>query len=560
MKAVACSIGLALISGLPLGGADIREHEHPDRIYLRAIQEKVDLIFTHRNAASPAKHMLETMGSGVGLLDFDRDSYVDVYLADGARHVSPGISGGSGRLFRNVGGKQFADVTPTSGIKTPDMYGMGVAVADYDNDGLQDLYLTGYPRNYLFRNTGDGHFQDQTQFAGVRADGWSTCAVFFDFDRDGLLDLYVCRYVKYNPRNEPYCGIKKEGWKTYCLPDVFDSASGILYHNVGDGKFKEITEEARVHAPYAKSLGVAVSDYDRDGWPDLFIANDRVRNLLFRNLGHGKFEEIAELAGVAYSDHGVARAGMGVDFADYDNDGRPDVLVTNFETEGAAIFRQISPARFEDVATRSEVYRRTYPFVGFGAKFVDLDNDGYRDIVITNGHVTDNIELYKDNSAYPQPKLVFRNKSGSGFSLVNGAIAGGKSSVARGAAFGDLDNDGRVDVIISNNGGSVELLRNESASDSHWLALDLVGRESNRDGIGARLELEAGALKQIHEVGGAGSYLSANDLRVYFGLADEEKVNKLVINWPSGHEQIIADLPAERCYQVIEGRAHKVLW
>ena len=428
---------------------------------------------------------------------------------------------------------------------------MGVAVADFDNDDFPDLYLAGYPRNYLFRNSGSGRFRDVTAEADVAAGGWSTSAVFFDYNGDGWLDLYVGRYVSYEPAREPFCGIRKDGWRSYCLPDVFGGISGVLYRNRRGRSFVDATREARVAVPEAKTLGLAVSDYNRDGFPDLFVANDRVRNFLFRNRGDGTFEDRAELDGVAYSDDGAARAGMGCDFADFDNDGNADVLVTNFETEGAGLFRNDGRGSFTDVANRSSLGRRSYLFVGFGAKLVDLDADGRRDAFVVNGHVIDNIALYKDSVAYRQPKLVFHN-TGVGFDSIALPEDVSAPSVARAAAFGDFDNDGRIDVLIANNGGPAELLANVSSPDNHWLILKLVGTRSNRDGIGARVELRAGPLRQTHEATAGSSYLSANDPRVFCGLGPRRRAERIDIHWPSGTIQTLENVSANQVLRVVE--------
>ncbi|MEW5978267.1 MAG: CRTAC1 family protein [Acidobacteriota bacterium] len=547
--------GCAVLVGLTLmatTGALPDEGNRSPAIVFRPVQDSVGLTFLHQNGASPRKHMIETMGSGGGFIDFDNDGFLDVYLVQGARLDESGKpTGTGGRLFHNLGGRRFEDVTEGSGIRTTDWYGMGVAVADFDNDGWQDLFLTGYPRNYLFRNLGTGRFADVSTGAGVSGGGWSTSAAFFDYDNDGWLDLYVCRYVDYDPLTEPSCGAEKEGWKSYCLPDAFKGISGLLFRNSG-GQFKEVTRETGVYRPEAKSLGVTISDFDNDGNQDLFVANDRVRNFLFRNEGAGRFLERGELAGVAYSSDGQVRAGMGVDFADADNDGQPDVLVTNFETEGAALFRNLN-GLFEDVAMFSELGPRSFLHVGFGAKLVDLDGDGWRDIFLVNGHVLDNIALYKDGVSYLDKKQVFRHLGGHKFVYLESALTSSPAAVGRGAAFGDYDNDGKVDVLVTNNGGAAELLRNESPGRNRWMAFKLVGTQSNRDAIGARLELRAGGLRYRAEVASSGSYLSSHDLRVYVGLGTNERVEQVLIHWPSGLTEQLTDLKPNRILRVVEG-------
>jgi hypothetical protein len=430
---------------------------------------------------------------------------------------------------------------------------MGLATGDYDNDGFVDLYLTQFGGNLLFRNKGDGSFADVTSVAGVAGGKWSSSAAFFDFDRDGLLDLYVGRYLEWEIGKGPPCGNPDLGWKSYCLPDPFPPVPDILYRNNGDGTFTDVTNQAGIDSVRAKALGVTVCDFDRDGWIDVFVANDRHKDYLFRNNGDGTFEEMGSIAGVSYSLDGVRRAGMGTDFGDFNRDGWPDLLVTNFADEGIALFESFEAEFFEDQAGLVGLLEPSFNYVIFGIRFFDFDCDGLLDVLAVTGHILDDIARYREDRTHEGPTLLFRNL---GEKFVNVKEPEGsplsRRNVSRGAAFGDLDNDGDVDVIVNNNDSAPLILRNEAGDQRHSMLLKLEGDKSNRDGIGTRVEVSAGGKIQVFEVKSAASYMSANDLRLHVGLGEEKVVEAVTLRWPSGHNQEIRDLKAGYLHVISE--------
>jgi hypothetical protein len=510
------------------------------------VRENSGVDFGHRNGALGEKELIETFASGVAVFDYDNDGLLDVYLVNGASLPSllKETPEYFNRLYDNEGGLRFSDVTFKAGVQGKG-YGMGAATGDYDNDGHVDLYVTNFGPNLLFHNRGDGTFEEIADKAGVTGGGWSTSAAFLDYDRDGHLDLYVCRYVVYETGKKPRCGETHRGLLSYCIPDVYEPMTNILYRNNRDGTFKDVSREAGIERVKGRGLGVTVGDYDRDGWPDLFVANDRSRNFLFHNRGDGTFEEVALPLGVALSTEGMARAGMGTDFGDFDQDGWTDILVNNFETEGAALFRNLDGHFFEDVGGAAGVNEPSYPYVVFGGKLLDYDNDGTLDIFAVSGHTQDDIDKYKPHVTYPEPKLLFRNVGGR-FSLIRNSPSGPLSrlKVSRGAAFGDLDNDGDIDVIVNNTNDHPEILRNDLGARKNSLLLKLVGTKSNRDGFGARLEVRCGENVRILEAKSAASYMSANDMRVHVGLGALRLINELALRWPSGKTQSIRNLAA----------------
>lgn len=522
--------------------------------YASVTGERIGITFRHHNGSTGEKEMIETMGSGCALLDYDNDGKLDIYFISGAslpslRKENPRYFN---RLYRNLGDFIFADVTVAANVQGHG-YGMGVAAADYDNDGFIDLYLTNFGRNQLFHNRGDGTFVDVTDKAGVGAAGWSTSAAFFDYDRDGYLDLFVCRYVEYELGKQTPCGDPRRGLRSYCLPDKFQATSCILFRNSRDGTFSDVSQAKGIGQIKGKGLGVVMVDVNQDGWMDIFVANDRTRNFLFLNNRGLHFAEVGTVSGVGYSVNGAARAGMGVDSGDFDQDGLPDILVTNFEAEGIALFRNEGSNFFQDESGKRGLLEASFPYVGFGAKFIDYENDGQLDIFAVNGHVLDDISSYQDHLTYPQPKLLFQNIGGY-FSLVNesdgGALA--TKSVGRGAAFGDMDNDGDMDVVINNNGSPPEFLRNNLDNGNRSMLLKLRGTKSNRDGIGTRVEVRHGNKVQMLEAKGGASYLSHNDLRVHVGLGKANLIDELVLYWPSGKVQRIRKLVAGHLYSISE--------
>jgi hypothetical protein len=502
------------------------------------------------------KELVETIGGGVALFDYNGDGLLDIFLVNGAD--TPSLAKNEpryfNRLYRNDGGFHFTDVTLTTGVQGTG-YGMGAAVGDYDNDGFPDLYVTNFGKNELYHNRRDGTFVNVTKEAGVEAGGWSTSAAFLDYDRDGYLDLFVSRYVNYDIGMGPTCGDRARHLVSYCFPDLFQPATNLLYHNNGDGTFRDVSRESGIGGFNGRGLGVAVGDFDGDGWPDIFVANDRSRNFLFRNKGDGTFEEVALPAGVAYSADGSVRAGMGTDFGDYNGDGWPDILVANFETEGLGLFQNVKGKYFLDVEGPLHLRELSFPYVSFGAKFLDYDNDGSLDIFVANGHTQDDIASYKPDASYSQPKLLFQNRGGQ-FSLVHDDPAGplSQSKVSRGAAFGDLDNDGAVDIVVNNTSDYPQILKNEIGAKNHSLILKLVGAPSNRDGIGTKIEVHCGTSVQFLEVQSAGSYMSANDTRSDIGLGSCGSADEIKLRWPSGVSQTLRAVRSGFLYVVSEDK------
>jgi hypothetical protein len=504
--------------------------------------------FTHASSATASKYLVETMGGGVALADFDNDGRLDVFFTNGAKIDDP-MPQGKGpdksepaywnRLYRQGNDGSFTDVTEKAGLTglPQNRYGMGVAAGDYDNDGFTDLYVTNYGGNTLYRNNGNGTFTDVTARAGVAGGGWSASAGFVDYDNDGHLDLFVTRYLEWSFQQNRYCGEKKPGYRAYCHPDNFEGVANILFRNNGDGTFAEVSAKTGIAAAVGKGLGLAFADYDDDGWIDVYVANDSVPCFLFRNTGKGGFVEEALLAGVALNEDGKTFAGMGVDFGDYDNDGRADVFVTDLSNERYRLFRHNGDGTFRDATNASGVGGATLAFSGWSTRFFDYDNDGWKDIFVAQGHVMDTIEKTSPNLRYLQPPLLLRNESGR-FTRVLAGDVFRKDWAGRGAAFGDLDNDGDVDVVVSNVGQQAVVLRNEGGNRNQWLGLRLAGRKSNRDGIGARVKVvSASGLTQHALVTTAVGYLSASDKRLIVGLGSEATAKLVEIRWPSGTVQ-----------------------
>jgi len=521
--------------------------------------------FHHENSPTSNKYLPETMGGGVALLDFDNDGDLDIFFTNGARlddPMPPGKKPDKGdaryfnRLYRNDGGWKFTDVTAKAGLSgAGSEYSMGVAVGDYDNDGFPDIYVTGYGGNILYRNRGDGTFENVTAKAGVAASGWSSSAGFIDYNNDGKLDLFVCRYLDWTFQNNIPCGDRTPGARAYCHPDNFKGVTNILYRNNGDGTFTDVSQQAGIADPNGKGLGVAFADYDGDGWTDIYVANDSVMCFLYHNKGNGTFEEVALTAGAGYNEDGKPYAGMGVDFADYDNDGLPDIFVTNLSQETYALYRNIGRGSFQYATNHSGVGHASRPYSGWSTKFIDYDNDGWKDIFVTQGHVLDTIGLTAPNLQYQQPPMLLHNNNGN-FTRVPPAAAGAAFSIAktgRGAAFGDMDNDGYIDAVVSNIGQAPTILRNTSDKRNHWLTMRFEGKRANRDGIGCRVKITMQpGRSQYYEVQTASGYLSASDRRLVIGLGSETVVPQIEIRWPGGRAQTLTRVKADRILVVQE--------
>ena len=519
------------------------------------VAERSGVRFEHAASATSQKYLPETMGSGVAMFDYNNDGLLDLFFVNGAALRDPMPPGAKpdkndprfwNRLYRNNGDGSFTDVTKAAGLQG-EGYGMGVAAADFDNDGWQDLYVTNAGRNTLYHNNGDGTFTDVTEKAGVAASGWSVAACFVDYDRDGHLDLIVTRYLDWEFSSNLYCGDHKPGYRSYCHPDQFKPVTALVYRNNGDGTFTDVSNKSGIGAVPGKGLGIAINDFDRDGWPDIVIANDSFPEQLFRNNRDGSFREVATDLGMAYNEDGKTFAGMGVDFADYDNDGWPDVFIDALANQRYALFQNRKGGSFDYVSGPTGVARITAAHSGWGAKLFDYDNDGWKDLFVAQGHVMDNIELTQPGFRYREPLLLMNNRQGKfeDVSRQSGAIFQ-TAIAARGAAFGDLNNDGLVDVAINCHNGRALVLMNRGGNGNHWLMVNTIGRKSNRDGIGAEIRVVSpSGLEQHGFVSTAGSYASASDKRVHFGLGRENYASLVEITWPSGaiqrQERVKAD-------------------
>jgi hypothetical protein len=468
--------------------------------------------FHHDNAASTEKYLIETMGSGAAWLDFDGDGFLDAYLVNSAAtaQYQPQKPLRSA-LYRNNGDSTFSDVTAKAGVAAEGLFGMGVAVGDYDNDGDPDLFVAGHARSILYRNNGDGTFADVTAKANVTNKGmWGSSAGWFDYDNDGKLDLVIANYLDWSEKNNLFCGDQRPGYRSYCHPNKYRGQTVTLYRNLGDGSFQDVSEKSGIGQQAGNGLGVVCFDFDDDGWMDVFVANDSMQNFLFRNKGDGTFDDVTLLAGVAFGENGEVEAGMGTDAADFDGDGHLDLYLTHLDFEFDRLYRNIGDGSFEDATFRSKLGYDSFHVSGFGVRFVDYDNDGLRDIFAVNGHVLDNITLFHAKTKYAEPKSIYRNQGGT-FANVTAQLGPdvSRDRVSRSAAFGDYDNDGDLDVLVGNNGQAAELLRNEGGNGGHWLQIHLVGTASNRDGVGARVKVVSGDLTQYDQRKGHGSSFDA---------------------------------------------------
>ena len=513
------------------------------------------ITFVHSHGGFGKKYLPETIGSGVVFFDMDADGWQDVLLVN-ARSLNPSASGAKRTLpglYRNVQGT-FTDVTRGSGLDV-EMYGIGGTSADFDNDGRADLYLTALGGNRLFRNLGGGRFSDVTKQAGVGDGGFSTSALWFDYDKDGRLDLFVANYVQWTPATDLHCTLDGKN-KTYCTPESYKGQSPSLYRNRGDGTFESVTRKAGVYDTSSKGLGAAMLDFDGDGWMDLFVANDTEPNRLYKNRHDGTFEDVAVGAGVALSQQGVARAGMGVDAADYDGSGRPSVIVGNFSNEMMALYHNEGNGLFIDDAPRLTIGRSTLLTLTFGCFFFDYDLDGYPDIFAANGHVSDDIEQVQARVTYAQPPHLFRNVGGKQFADARAQVgpAFGRSMVARGAAYADYDNDGDLDVLINVNNGPARLLRNDGGNRSNVVRIQTIGAGSNRDGIGARVEVTAAGRRTWQIVKTGSSYASQSELPLTFGLGAASNVEAIRVTWPSGQVDAVAGQQANQVLTIEEGK------
>ena len=511
--------------------------------------------FTHFKGNDGVSINLEEFGPGVCVSDYDKDGWQDIYFVNGRDRYNRGIAA-KNALYHNNGNGTFTDVTEAAGVPGTN-YGLGCVWGDYDNDGFPDLFVTQFGANVLYHNNGDGSFTDVTAKAGVaglEAGEFHSGAVFLDYDRDGKLDLYVGSYVALGPKAQRYCDIG--GIKSSCAPAVYPGSPNALYHNNGNGTFTNVTVAAKILQPNGKNLSVGAYDWDNDGWPDLFVANDGQPAYLYENLHNGKFRETAELAGMAYNTHGQMMASMCISLGDFNNDGWLDLYISDFQKNSDHVWRNSGKGYFDEVSDEAGITLATKDVLSFGGGFFDYDNDGWLDIFIGNGHVYPEIEQVTADTLYKQHNSLFHNEKNGKFSEVS--AQGGLNSLppraARGVAFADFDNDGYIDVVVANNGDPPTLLHNNALHKNHFVNFKLVGTKSNRDALGARIRVTANDINQIREIAGGGSYLSQSDLRANFGLGNATTISTVEITWPSGAHQTFQNVAADHFYQVTEGR------
>ena len=511
--------------------------------------------FRHNNGAFGKKYLPETLGSGGAFLDFDNDGWQDILLVNSKNW--PGRPGGPSypALYRNNKNGTFTDVTRQAGLAV-ELYGFGVAAADYDNDGFTDVYITALGPNRLFRNLGNGRFADVTTRARVGDPGFSTSAMWFDFDRDGRLDLFVANYVEWSIEKDLFCTLDGKA-KSYCTPESYKGQSSSLYRNKGDGTFEDVTRASGLHDPSAKALGVALIDYDSDGLPDIFVANDTQPNRLYRNRGNGTFVDVGMTAGVAFNEAGVARAGMGVDAADYDRSGRQSLVIGNFSNEMMALYSNEGNGLFIDEAPASTIGKVSLLTLTFACFFFDFDLDGLLDIFAVNGHVADDISRVQPKVTYAQSPHLFRNRGSKKFDAVTATVGSDlpKPIVGRGAAYGDFDNDGDLDLLVATNSGPAKLLRNDGGNRNHSLRIRTVGTASNRDGIGAKVRVTLDNGTRLWSMVKTGSsYCSQSEMPLTFGLGSASKVTAIEITWPNGKVETLPGVPANQTVTVQEGK------
>lgn len=527
-------------------------------VIFRDVTQQSGIRFVHNNGAFGKKFLPETLGPGVAFIDYDDDGWPDIFLVNGMdwpghaqRHTTP-------KLYHNNHDGTFSDVTHKAGLDV-EMYGMGVAVGDYDNDGFDDLFVTAFGQSRLFHNNGNGTFTDVTQKAGLRGPReLSTSAAWVDYDKDGRLDLVVANYVQWTEQTDLYCTLDGKS-KSYCTPESYKGTAVRLWHNRGDGTFEEVSQKAGLGEPTSKTMGIAVLDYDDDGWPDLLLSNDTQPNKLYRNNGNGTFSEKGVIAGIAFSEDGVARAGMGVDVADYDHSGRPSLMITNFSNQMLSLYHNEGKGLFVDDAPQSAIGRATLLTLGFGCFFFDYDLDGWTDIFIANGHIDPDIQKVQANVKYAMPPHLFRNLGKGKFEEVTNSMGAAfiAPRVGRGAAYADINNDGRLDLLLATNGGPAYLFRNQAQAGSaanRSLRLKLVGTKSNKDGIGAVVRLSSGGETQTQMLRSGSSYLSSSELILTFGLAQHDKADAIEIRWPSGQVDRLSNVTVGQTVTVTEGK------
>ena len=547
----------ASISEQPNAQQPTKAHDAPSTGHFTDIRKQAGITFVQDSTESDQKYYLETMGTGVGWIDYDQDGLMDLYFVQsGATDAYTPAHPLRSALYHNNGDGTFTDVTAKAGVGGEGHYGQGVAVGDYNNDGFPDLYVTGYGRAILYRNNGDGTFTDVTAKAGVGDDGnWSTSAGWFDFDKDGWLDLVVTNYLDWSPKDNLWCGERKPGYRSYCAPGNYKGLRTKLYHNNHDGTFTDVSDKSGVGLPESKGMGLVLADFDMDGWSDIAIANDTWPNFLFQNNHDNTFTDVSLISGLAASEDGKYEAGMGIDAADMDGDGLLDVYITHLDFELNRLYHNNGDGTFTDVTYSSGIGNTAMMMSGVAAKFIDYDNDGWPDIVQANGAMLDNVNLYHSLVSYKEPLLMFHNLGKGRFEKVSDTLGPDfvRPVAGRGLATADFLNDGQVGLAVVSRGDSPELLRNDGGNGNHWVEVLLIGTKSNRDGVGSVLKLTAGRFVHVDQAKGGTSYMSASDPRIHFGLGKNAKIESLVITWPSGQVDKLTSVPADSIIAVKEG-------
>jgi len=523
---------------------------------LQDVTQQAGIHFRHNSGAYGGKLLPETLGSGCAFVDYDADGYPDILLVNSMDWPGHQRNRSALKLYKNNRNGSFSDVTRAAGLDI-ELYGMGVAVADYNNDGFPDILITCVGQNHLFQNTGKGTFRDVTKTSGLAGrSAFSTSALWFDYDRDGHLDLFVCNYVNWSPEHDVFCSLDGKN-KSYCTPEAYRGETCWLFRNRGNGTFEDVTAASGIFDTSSKSLGVAMLDFDQDGWPDLFVANDTQPNKLYRNLRNGTFKDVAVEAGLAFSADGKARAGMGVDVGDFENSGRPGIAITNFDNEMVGLYRSPSAGQFDDISIAAGVGGPSKTTLGFGCGFADLDLDGRLDLIVANGHIDDTVRNIRGNVGYAQPPHLFLNLGNGKFQDV-AAVNGGDfaaSRVGRGLAFADFDRDGDLDVLLTTNNGPAFLFRNDLNNGNRFLRLHLTGTKSNRDAIGAVVRIYRGGETQMRTVRAGSSYLSQSELLLTFGVGKADRVDRLTVEWPSGGTQEFRNISTAKAYELHENEA-----
>jgi len=530
--------------------------DHPQVTY-RDIAGEAGLNFRHDSASSSEKYLIECMGAGCAWIDYNNDGLLDIYLVQSSN--TPAYTSARpmrSALYRNNGDGTFTDVTEKAGVGAQGLFGMGVTVGDYDNDGYADFLVTGWNGAILYHNNGDGSFSDVTARAGIVETGrFANSAGWFDYDNDGLLDLFICHYTPWTPENNMFCGEHRPGYRAYCHPDNYPPDKSRLLHNNGDGTFSDVTDKSGIGNAAGKALGVVLADFDNDGWMDIFVANDAWPNFLFLNNHDGTFRDATYSSGVGFSQDGAIESGMGTDAADFNHDGWLDIYVTHLAMELNRLYRNEGGGLFTEATYETGLGNQSQVYAGFGMKFLDYDNDGFTDIFVANGHIVDNIHLFSKEISYAEPKLMLRNIDGRQFRDVSQSLGPDFTAkrVSRGAAIGDFDNDGDLDILVSNNGGAPQLLRCDVERPNNWVAVDLIGTKTNRDGVGAKLKIIAGDLTQYSQRIGGTSYCSSHDKRLFFGLGKRSRVDLIEVKWPTGIVDRLKDLEPNQFLTVREG-------